>query len=73
MNATDDGAKDHEEQDVPPHGISMLWTVECRSVCGFSKEGRCCPRMSLTVKPKDGTDYFTSHTAVIRFRRVSLP
>jgi hypothetical protein len=29
---------------VPPHGMSMLWTVECRNVCGFSREGRCCPQ-----------------------------
>src|SRR6266511_3555373 len=38
MNATEEGAKRNEEQDLHVLGISMFWNVERRDVCGLRRE-----------------------------------
>jgi len=39
MNGTKDDVKGHQEQDVELVGVLMPWNVECRDVCGLSREG----------------------------------
>ena len=40
MNATENGGKDQQEEDLPEMFISMFWTIECRNVCGLNWEER---------------------------------
>ena len=44
VNTTEDGAKCHQEQDVVPYGISVIWNVECRDVRVIRGEGGRCRR-----------------------------
>ena len=39
VNGTENGAKGKQEQGVEVMGISMLWDVERRDVCGVNGEG----------------------------------
>jgi len=44
MNATKDGAKDQQEQEVQVLGILMPWGVEHGDMCSLSREGSSgCP------------------------------